>query len=66
METSGVKEEAKGRWYNMFRRLADFVEYANDPVFGKEALNKSREDVKPKEREPHNKGKGPPKKPSYP
>ena len=50
-----------------FSDLAEFVEYAsesaNDPVFGKEALSKSKEDVKPKEREPPNKGKRPPKKP---
>ena len=53
-----------------FSDLAEFVEYAsesaNDPVFGKEALSKSKEDVKPKEREPPSKGKKPPKKPEKP
>ena len=42
--------------------LAEFVEYASesasDPVFGREALNRSKEDNKsPKVKEPPNKGK---------
>ena len=49
-----------------FADLAEFVEYAsesaNDPVFGKEALNKTKEDVKPpKVKEPPNQVKTPPK-----
>lgn len=51
-----------------FKDLAEFVEYAsestNDLVFGKEALNKTKEDVKPpKLKEPTNKVKVPPRRP---
>lgn len=53
-----------------FADIVEFVEYAsesaNDPVFGKEALSKSKEDVKHKEKEPPSKGRIPPKKPGYP
>ena len=50
-----------------FADLAEFVEYAsesaNDPVFGKEALNKNREDAKPsKVKEPSIKLRVPPRK----
>ena len=50
-----------------FADLADFVEYAsesaNDPVFGKEALNKNREDAKfSKVKEPSSRIKVPPRK----
>ena len=61
-----------------FADLAEFVESAsesaNDPVFGREALNKRKEDAKPlKVKEPLNKGKElpskvkmPPRKPENP
>lgn len=51
-----------------FADLAEFVEYASEsaigPVFGKEALNKTKEDVKPpKVKEPPNKVKSHPRPP---
>ena len=65
-----LKKKRREDGVTCFADLAKFVEYAsesaNDPVFGKEALNKSKEDVKPKEKEPPGKGKRPPRKPGIP
>ena len=65
-----LKKKRREDGVTCFADLAKFVEYAsesaNDPVFGKEALSKSKEDVKPKEKEPPGKGKRPPRKPGIP
>ena len=65
-----LKKKRREDGVSCFADLAEFVEYAsesaNDPVFGKEALSKSKEDVKPKEKEPPSKGKRPPRKPVVP
>lgn len=65
-----LKKKRREDCVTCFADLAKFVEYAsesaNDPVFGKEALSKSKEDVKPKEKEPPGKGKRPPRKPGIP
>ena len=65
-----LKKKRRKDGVSCFADLAEFVEYAsesaNDPVFGKEALSKSKEDVKPKEKEPPSKGKRPPRKPVVP
>ena len=58
------KKKKREKGVTCFADLAEFVEYAsesaNDPVFGREALNKSKEDNKPpKVKEPPNKGKEP-------
>lgn len=61
------KKKKRENGVTCFADLAEFVEYAsesaNDPVFGREALNRSKEDAKPsKVKEPPNKGKEPPNK----
>ena len=63
-ETRSLRRSKGRNAVACFAELAEFVEYAsesaNDPVFGREALNRSKEDNKPsKVKEPPNKGKEP-------